>query len=106
MEKGLVPLSKNDIVGRDISFSYGILLFAEPPRRSFIQYHEWKSNSDNTKRWEEEDGNFVIDSVEPGQKLKLLDFFYRLDEDRYEIMPWLKLRTEDGIEGWVRTNDW
>ena len=103
---GLTPLPKGNIVGTEITRSFNVLLCKTPGKgytaELLSSYYE-----ESLEHYIEHFKDEFICMVPAETPLTVLDIefvtvkdAYGMDSDELYHVPWLKVKTPDGVEGW------
>ena len=108
LTKGLTPLPKENIIGTFIQRDFNILLCSRPIGLGFTyailsEYYEGDGYKNYIGSFEDE----FICIVPPNTSLEVLDIEFQFSTqepssktDELNPVPWLKVKTPDGAEGW------
>lgn len=104
LTNGLTPLPKDNIVGTEIQRDFNILLCTNPGKgytAAILSYYYEDSLEDYITGFKEE----FICLVPANVPLVVLDIEFQTDpwdnnSDELYPVPWIKVRTPDGTEGW------
>jgi hypothetical protein len=107
IERGLIPFESEDVVGREITFPFGIVLLKEQDvSHNASMFFPWSLEDSSTLQWRlPVNSDNVLAEIPENERMTIVDFEYILREDRYEVFPWVKVETSEGLQGWIRIID-
>jgi|GEM_PF-994921 len=98
---GIIPVATERVAGTEISFDFDNFLLGG-------SYFDDVDNLPSSTDWVFSDfvllyhSEHIVTEFSANEPLTLLDVRFILRTDRYEPYPWVKVQTQDGLQGWLR----